>query len=145
MSNGSLATDGFRDVAHEPLARVVVALPHVNLRNAISAALGASDGVSVVGRTGDLEDMIRIARESRPDGVVLGSGLLRGDIAGQLRRLIAAVPGVRFIVVGTETSAAYASVVKSAGAADYVAFDAGTDGVVSAVMRSIPNAEAAGR
>ena len=62
-----------------------------------------------------------------------------------MRRIVAWSLRFRFIVVGTETSAAYASVVKSAGAADYVAFDAGTDGVVSAVMRSIPNAEAAGR
>ena len=69
---------------------------------------------------------------------MLGSGLLRGDVAGDVRRLIATIPSVEIVVVGTETSASYAAAIKAAGAADYVAIDAGTEGVVSAVTRAIP-------
>ena len=121
-----------------PQARLVIALPHARLRNAIAAALASSGAVSVVGEAGSLTDAVRRTRESKPDGLVLGSGLLRGDVAGDLRRLIAELPSVEIVVVGTETSAGYAAAIKAAGAADYVAFDTGTEGVVSAVTRAIP-------
>ena len=52
---------------------------------------------------------------------------------------MAAIPDVRIVVIGTETSAAYAAAMKAAGAADYVALDSGTDSVVRAVRQSIPS------
>ena len=99
----------------------------------------ASSGiVSIVGQADDLTDTVHLTCGFRPDGLVLGSGLLRGDVGGALRRLIAAIPKVEIIVVGTETSASYAAAIKAAGAADYVSVDTGTEGVVSAVARAMP-------
>lgn len=126
-------------VALWPKLRLVIAMSHTRLRAAIAAALTSTDSVSVVGEAGDLADAIQVTREVRPDGVVVGAGLLQGDIAHGLRGLVAAIPDVRIVVIGTETSAAYAAVMKAAGAADYVALDSGTDSVVRAVRQSLPS------
>jgi DNA-binding NarL/FixJ family response regulator len=132
--------------AGEPLAvspwpnlRLVLAMSHARLREAISAALTLSNSVSVVGRAGDLAGAIQVTREARPDGLVVGTGLLQGDCVRDLRGLVKAIPGVRIFVIGSETSAAFGAAMKAAGAADYVAFDSGTDSVVSAVRRAMPN------
>lgn len=122
-----------------PPVRLVVALSHARLSDALAAALTSSGVVSVIGRAGDLAQATRLAREARPDGVVVGAGLLRGDIVRDLRGLVTAIPEVRIVVVGTETSAAYGAAIKAAGAADYIPLDSGTDSVVSAVWRAIPN------
>jgi DNA-binding NarL/FixJ family response regulator len=132
----SLPAEHVLDATPAPRARLVVALPHTRLQDAISAALGSSGEASVVGRAGTLAETIRIIRESQPDGVVVGSGLLQGDVVQELRRLVAAIPGVRVVVLGTETSAAYRAAMKLAGAADYVALDGGFDGVLSAVLQA---------
>ena len=123
-----------------PQMRLVVALSHARLRDALAAALISSGVVSVVGRAGDLPHAIQLTRDERPDGVVVGAGLLQGDIARDVRGLVTTIPEVRVVVVGTETSAAYAAAIKAAGAAGYVALDGGTDSVVSAVRRAIPYA-----
>jgi DNA-binding NarL/FixJ family response regulator len=119
--------------------RVVLALSHARLRDAIAAALSASAFVSVVGCAGDLAGAIELTRVARADGVLVGAGLLQGDIARDLRGLVAALGDVRIVVIGSETSAAYGAAMAAAGAADYVTFDGGPDSVVSAVRRAIPD------
>jgi DNA-binding NarL/FixJ family response regulator len=125
-------------VPHWPVMRLVIAMAHTRLGDTIVRALTSSDSVAVVGRAGDLDDAVRVTRETRPDGVVVGALLLPGDVVNGLRRLAAAIPGVRIVVIGTETSPAYAAAIKGAGAADYVALDGGPDSVVQAVRQAIP-------
>jgi DNA-binding NarL/FixJ family response regulator len=122
-----------------PKMRLVIAVSHARLRDAIAAALTSSDCVSVVGRVGDLAHAVQVTRKARPDGLVVGAGLLQGDCVGDLQGLVMANPGVRVFVIGTETSAAFGAAIKAAGAADYIALDSGTDSVVSAVRRAMPN------
>jgi DNA-binding NarL/FixJ family response regulator len=121
-----------------PELRLVIALSHARLCDAISAALSSSGAVTVVGRAGDLAHAIELTRRAQPDGLVLGAALLKGDIVHDLRELVTEIPDARIVVVGTETSAAYGMAIKAAGAADYVALDSGTESVVSAVRRAIP-------
>ena len=126
-----------------PKMRLVIAMSHARLRDAIAAALTSSDSVSVVGRVGDLAHAIQMTREARPDGLMVSSGLLQGDCVRDLQGLATAIPGVRIFVIGTETSAAYGAAMKAAGASDYVTLDNGTESVVSAVRRAMPNVSAA--
>ncbi len=139
MSRGGAAAEALA-TSPWPQMRLVVALSHARLRDALAAALISSGVVCVVGRAGDLAHAIQLTRDERPDGVVVGAGLLQGDIARDVRGLVTTIPEVWIVVVGTETSAAYAAAIKAAGAADYVALDGGTDSVVSAVRRAIPHA-----
>jgi DNA-binding NarL/FixJ family response regulator len=115
----------------------VIALSHARLREAIAAALGSSGVVSVVGTAGNLDEAIQTTHEVQPDGVLVGAGLLQGDAASDLRRLSAAIPDVRIVVVGTDPNASYGAALKRAGAADYVALG-GIDAVISAVTSAIP-------
>ncbi len=127
-----------------PELRLVIALSHTRLRDAISAALSSSGAMSVVGRADDLAHAIELTRTARPDGLVLGAGLLEGDIVHDLQELVSEIPDARIVVVGTETSTAYGTAIKAAGAADYVALDSGAESVVSAVRRAIPKGSSGG-
>jgi DNA-binding NarL/FixJ family response regulator len=128
------------DGTHPATDRVVVALPHARLRAALARALGLAGTLSVVGQASDLIGAIEVARALRADSLVLGAGVLRGDVLTDLRHAVAALPGVRIVVIGSETSAAYAAAMKAAGAADYVSLEQGTEPLVRAARRTIPEA-----
>ena len=114
--------------------RILVALPHARLRDAVVAELGCSACVSVVGEFDDLDHAVRAARGNHADGVVVGTGLLRGDLVASLRRLVASLPGTRIVVLGTESSTTYARALEAAGAAAYVSLQWGAD-VLSTSVR----------
>jgi DNA-binding NarL/FixJ family response regulator len=117
---------------------LVVALPHMRLRDAIANALEEPGAINVVGRASDLAGAIRVTRDSAADTVVLGTGLLRGDAVGDLHAIVTALPDVHVIVVGTETSLAYGAVMRAAGATEYVALEHGAQALADAVRRAIP-------
>lgn len=124
----------------EGAGRIVIALAHTRLRDALARALEAQGTITVVGRESDLEGAIRATRASRPAGLVLGTGLLRGDAVGDLNAVVTALPGVRVVVVGHETSAAYGFVMRAAGAADYIALDRGAEALAQALLDPSPEA-----
>jgi DNA-binding NarL/FixJ family response regulator len=100
----------------------------------VAAQIDSSACLSVVGTFDDLDGAVRAARADHADGVVVGTGLLRGDLVASLRRLVAALPGTRIVVVGTESSTAYARALEAAGAAAYVSLQWGAD-VLSTSVR----------
>ena len=114
--------------------RVLVALRHPRLRHAVATALDSSANVTIVGAVGELDCAVREARETHADGVVIGTGLLRGDLVASLKKLVASLPDTRIIVVGTESSPAYARTLEAAGAAAYVSLQWGAD-VLSTSVR----------
>lgn len=124
-------------------ARVVIALPHARLRAALARALDLPGEISVVGQASDLAGAVDVTRALLADGLVLGAGVLHGDVVGDLRHVVAALPGVHIVVLGSETSAAYAAAMKAAGAADYVSLEQGTEPLVSAARRTLPGAPVA--
>jgi DNA-binding NarL/FixJ family response regulator len=127
-------------IGAESPARIVIALAHTRLRDALARALQAPGTVTIVGRESSLEGAIRATRASRPDSLVLGTGLLRGDAVGDLNVVVTALPGVRVIVVGHETSEAYGFVMRAAGAADYIALDRGAEVLAQALLDPLPEA-----
>ncbi len=117
-----------------PQPKVLVVLSHARLRDAIAAELATSACVSVTGTFDDLDCAVLQARTDRADAVVVGTGLLRGDLVASVRKLIASLPGTRIVIVGTETSASYARALEAAGAAAYVSLQWGAD-VLSTSVR----------
>ena len=120
--------------SHE--TRLVIALPHARLRAALARALDLPGVICIVGQASDLASAVDATRRTRADGLVLGAGILHGDVVGNLRSVVAALPGVHIVVVGSETGAAYATAMRTAGAADYIALEQGTDALVGAARRA---------
>jgi response regulator RpfG family c-di-GMP phosphodiesterase len=116
---------------------VLVALQHARLRDAIATELGCSSYMSVIGQAGDLDAAVRGAREHHADGIVVGTDLLRGDLVASLRKLVAALPSTRVVVVGTESSTAYARALEAAGAAAYVSLQSGADVLSTSVQLAL--------
>jgi DNA-binding NarL/FixJ family response regulator len=122
----------------EARPRVLVALPHPSLRGAVAAELSASPHLSVIGEVGDLEGAVHEALVHQADGIVIGTALLRGDLVASLRKLRASLPGrVRIVVVGTESSGAYARALEAAGAASYVSLQAGAHDLSASVQAAM--------
>ena len=116
--------------------RLVVALPHARLRDALVRALDLPGVICVVGQASDVASAVDVTRRARAEGLVLGAGLLREDVVGNLRGVVAALAGVHIVVVGSETGTAYATAMRTAGAADYIALEQGTDALVGAARRA---------
>jgi DNA-binding NarL/FixJ family response regulator len=121
-------------------ARIVVALRHERLRQAVAKALEAPGAISVVGRAEDIATAIELSRAAHPDALVLGSSLLRGDVMRDLRATVSALPGVSVVVVGTDGTAAFGTAMRAAGAAEYVALDLGAEALALAVRRVLTKA-----
>ena len=121
-------------------ARIVVALRHDRLREAVARALEAPGAISVVGRADDLAGAVDLSRQAHPDVLVLGASLLRSDAMRDLRVTVGALPGVSVVVVGTDGAAAFGTAMRAAGAAEYVALDLGAEALALAVRRVLTKA-----
>ena len=107
--------------------RVVIALPHTRLREAVSTALHSTPAISVVAQTGDVGRAIESARATRPDVVLLGTSLLTGDVAEAVVEIARALEGVPLVMAGHEDSVAYVTAIMTAGAAAYVPLQGDAD------------------
>jgi DNA-binding NarL/FixJ family response regulator len=87
-----------------PTLRVVVADDHPIVRAGIAGLLQAADGIEVVGQAGDGVGAVAAAEHHRPDVVLLDLQMPRMDGVEATRRILAAVPGVRVLVLTTYES-----------------------------------------
>jgi DNA-binding NarL/FixJ family response regulator len=125
------------NAVRNPHPRVVVAVPHARLRDAVVAQLGSSAGLSIIATVSDLDSMVHTARADRADGVIVGTGLLRGDLGTSVRALTARLPGTRAVFIGTESSTQYAEALEAAGAAAYVCLLSSADVLAASVRRAL--------
>ena len=102
------------------LVRVIVAMPHARLCNAIATALESTGVVTVVAETGDIVSAIEFALATRPGAVLLGISLIVGDVVEGVQVIARALDGVPVVLAGHEDGAAYEAAVMAAGAAAYV-------------------------
>jgi DNA-binding NarL/FixJ family response regulator len=116
---------------------VIVALRHARLRNAIARELDSSACLSVVGQAGDLATATAIARRQHADGMVVGIDLLRDGLVASTCGLVASLPGIRIVVVGTDPGSAYARALEVAGASAYVSLQWGADVLATSVLLAL--------
>ena len=107
------------------LVRVVVALPHLRLRNAIASALESTGGITVVAETGDVVSAVESTLAMRPGVVLLGISLVVGDVVEGVQVITRALEGVPVVLAGHEDGVAYEEAVMVAGAAAYVPLQRG--------------------
>ena len=79
--------------------RVLLADDHAVVREGLRTFLQLQDGIEVVGEAADGEEAVREAERLEPDVILMDLVMPRLDGVGAMRRIRAAVPGARVIVL----------------------------------------------
>jgi two-component system nitrate/nitrite response regulator NarL len=123
---------------NEPL-RVVVADDHPLFREGVIAALRSVPDIQVVGEAADADGALRLARREVPDVVLLDLGMPGGGLEAT-RRIVAACPGSRLVILtASETADDLLEAVK-AGASGFVLKGASSEELAS-VVRAVSAGE----
>lgn len=101
--------------------------------DAMAALLDDQPRFTVVGKGGTASDALRIARDARPDVMLLDYHLPEGTADELVRAILAASPGTRVVMLTSDTSAEARSRSLVAGAHGYVTKDEGLDRVMAAI------------
>ena len=111
------------------------------LRRGFRMILEAEDGVTVAGEAGDGAEAVEIARRVRPDVVLMDIRMPGTDGIEATRRITAAEPGVRVLVLTTFDLDEYAFGALQAGASGFLLKDVRPHELVTAV-RTVASGDA---
>jgi DNA-binding NarL/FixJ family response regulator len=111
------------------------------LRRGFRMILEAEDGVTVAGEAGDGAEAVEIARRVRPDVVLMDIRMPGTDGIEATRRITAAEPGVRVLVLTTFDLDEYAFGALQAGASGFLLKDVRPHELVAAV-RTVASGDA---
>jgi DNA-binding NarL/FixJ family response regulator len=114
--------------------RVLVADDHPVVRAGLRALLSAEPGLAVVAEAGSGEETILMARQHRPDVVLMDLRMPGAGGLAAIRQLSADQPGVRVVVLTTYDSDADILPAVEAGAAGYLLKDTPRDTLVGAIF-----------
>jgi DNA-binding NarL/FixJ family response regulator len=121
--------------------RIVIADDHEVFRHGLRAILESQPGWQVVGEAGDGRKAVEIAREGKPDVVVLDISMPELNGLDATREILREAPGCEVLILTLHDSEQLAKEVLAAGARGYVLkSDAATDLVaaVNALRRHVP-------
>ncbi|MFC6088337.1 response regulator [Saccharothrix lopnurensis] len=105
------------------MIRVVLADDQALVRAGFRLLLDTEDGFEVVGEAGDGAEAVRLAREYRPDVVVMDVRMPGTDGLAATRRVCAELPGVRVLVLTTFDVDEYVFEALRAGASGFLLKD----------------------
>ncbi|MFC5056646.1 response regulator transcription factor [Saccharothrix xinjiangensis] len=105
------------------MIRVVLADDQALVRAGFRLLLDTEDGFEVVGEAGDGAEAVRLAREHRPDVVVMDVRMPGVDGLVATRRVCAELPGVRVLVLTTFDVDEYVFEALRAGASGFLLKD----------------------
>jgi DNA-binding NarL/FixJ family response regulator len=117
----------------DAVLRVVVADDQRSVREALGSLLEVLDGIEVAGLAADGEEAVAMARELRPDVVLMDLRMPRCDGTEATRRIMTDVPGVRVVVLTTFADDVSILSALEAGASGYLTKDAGREQIALAV------------
>jgi DNA-binding NarL/FixJ family response regulator len=112
------------DVEASPAVRVLVADDQTVVREGLVMLLGLSPGVEVVAAAADGDEAVALARQHRPDVVLMDLRMPRCDGVAATRRVLAELPGTRVIVLTTYADDESVFAALEAGARGYLTKDA---------------------
>jgi len=113
--------------------RVVVADDQRLLREGLVTMLQLIPGVEVVGTAADGEEALTVTERVRPDVVLMDLRMPRVDGVEATRRVLAAVPTARVVVLTTYADDESVFAALDAGASGYLTKDAGAEEIARAI------------
>jgi DNA-binding NarL/FixJ family response regulator len=126
---------------NETKLKLLLVDDHEVVRRGVAALLDGIEGLEIVGQAADGRSAVRLAREHRPDIVVMDIGLPELNGFEATRRILEAVPGCEVLVLSIHEGEQLVREVIAAGARGYVLkSDAGRDlvGAVRSLSRHQP-------
>lgn len=115
--------------------RVLLADDHPVLREGLAGLLREQPGFEVVGQAGDGQAAIDMARELRPDVVVMDVTMPRLNGIEATRRITAEMPDIRVIGLSMHEQADVARAFQEAGAAEYLLKDSASETLIETIRR----------
>ena len=101
-------------------ARVLIVEDQQLMSELLAARLATDAGFEVCGTAATAADAVRLAQSARPDLVVMDVQLARGSGVDATRRIRAALPGTRVVMLTAETAPETVQAAIAAGAVGYV-------------------------
>lgn len=114
--------------------RVLLADDHAMVREALSQILDESDFIQVVGQAGDGREALRIAKETKPDVLVLDYSMPELDTPSLIKTLCRQLPQARILILTVHENLHYAVKVLEGGARGYVVKSGAVGELVEAIQ-----------
>jgi two-component system, NarL family, response regulator LiaR len=115
--------------------RVLIADDHVVVRKGIRALLATEPGIDVVGEATDGAQAIRAAAELRPDIILMDIVMPTVDGIEAVRRIMAAQPGARILMLTSFATDDQIFPALKAGALGYLLKDTGPEDLIQAIRQ----------
>lgn len=114
--------------------RVLLADDHPILRKGLADVLGQQPGIELVGEAGDGEEVIELARDTRPDVVLMDVTMPKLSGIEATRRIVAEQPRVRVIGLSMHEQSDMAAAMREAGAVAYLSKSQPTEALVAMIL-----------
>ncbi|MER7499141.1 response regulator [Nonomuraea pusilla] len=118
------------------MIRVLVADDQALVRAGVRMLLQAAGDMEVVGEAGDGAEAVRLAERHLPDVILMDLRMPRVDGLEAIRRVLAARPGARIVVLTTFAEDANVHAALRAGAVGFLVKDDDPERMVEAVRRA---------
>ena len=115
--------------------RVLIADDHVVVRKGIRALLATEPGIDVVGEAADGAEAVRAAAELSPDVILMDIVMPTVDGIEAVRRIMAAQPGSRILVLTSFATDDQIFPALKAGALGYLLKDTGPEDLLQAIRQ----------
>ncbi len=117
------------------MIRTLVVDDHTMVRAGLCRLLDAEEDLEVVGQSGSGREAVQLARELKPDVVILDYSLPDIDGLETTRQIVALNMGIRILILTMYANEEYATRVIRAGAAGFIVKVAATDELLAAVRK----------
>ena len=113
--------------------RIVLADDHPIVRNGVRACLGKDREMEIIAEARDGLDAVRVARQQRPDLVLMDVSMPGLNGIEATRRITAEQPGVKVLCLSMHANEKFVTAALDAGASGYLLKDRTVDELVDAV------------